>query len=238
MTRATLPKQAGRASRGFTLLEIVLASTAAALILIAVYSIFFRAVRMRDDATERTREARLRARAVSMIRNDLRNGFLSGGILAASLEGGVENSRSSFPGHLRFTTTSAHTSPEELAADVQEVEYYVATDPDAVSRNAGVLVRAVDHDLLTPLRTATEPERVLNNVASLEVSFFDGSAWTSSWAVSAEELTVPKAVRVRIVQGPPEGKAPVLPPLEIVVPWTVEPQMAPTETATSPASTP
>ncbi|MGV3530810.1 MAG: PulJ/GspJ family protein, partial [Chthoniobacteraceae bacterium] len=152
---------------GFTLLEVVLASTAAALILIAVYSVFFRAVKMRDDATERAREARLRARAVDIIRGDLRSGFISGSFIASTLEGGTANSRSNFPGSLRMTMTAAPKSVEELVGDVQEVEYYIVTDPDAVSRNAGVLVRAVDRDLMEPIRPDIVPERVLGNVASM-----------------------------------------------------------------------
>ncbi len=213
--------------RGFTLLEIVLASTASALILIAVYGVFFRAVRMRDDATERTREARLQARAVSMIREDLRNGFISGGILASTLEGGTANSRSSFPGHLRLSTTSGHKSAEEVSGDVRVVEYYITTDPDEASRNAGVLVRAVESDLLEPLQAAIEPERVLGNVASMEVSFFDGTTWATSWTVAEDAPTVPKAVRVRLQPGAAVGESVMPKPVEMVVPWMTEPQEEP-----------
>ena len=47
----------------FTLIEIMVAAIAAAIILAAIYGIFYRAIKMRDTATERNHEARLRARA-------------------------------------------------------------------------------------------------------------------------------------------------------------------------------
>lgn len=216
-----------RRRKGFTLLEVVLASTASALVLIAIYGVFFRAVKMRDDATERAREARLRARAISIIRDDLRSGFISGGFIAGTLLAGAENSRSNFPGSLRLTTAAAPRSVEELVGDVQEVEYYIVTDPDAVSRNAGVLVRAVDRDIMEPIRPEIVPERVLGNVASMEVSFFDGAAWLTTWEVTETDTTVPKAIRVRLVPGIPEGNQRVQAPIDIVVPWMTEPQTAP-----------
>ena len=87
----------------------MVASIAAALVLIAIYGIFYRAVNMRDNATERTREARMRVRAVGVIRNDLRNALVSGGILASTLEGdtnGNDGGAASLPGYLKLTTTT------------------------------------------------------------------------------------------------------------------------------------
>ena len=78
-----------RRADAFTLIEILLASMGAALVLAALYGIFIHAIKLRDTATEHVRDARLRARAESVIRADLRGAFISGGTLAATSAAGT-----------------------------------------------------------------------------------------------------------------------------------------------------
>ena len=92
--------------RGFTLIEILMAMAACGVILAAIYGVFSKAIHLRDRATERVRTVRLQARALTVLRNDLRNGLISGGKLAATLQGSRTAQNSSFPGYLRFTTTT------------------------------------------------------------------------------------------------------------------------------------
>ena len=147
-----------RDARAFTLLELLLASLASAMILLAVYGIFSQAIHLRDSATRRVRDSRLRARAERIIRGDLRNALVSGGVLAAVLAGDSASpnkamasvaTASNIPGYLRFTTTTGRNDANGLHGDVQQVEYYVAHDPAATDPNAsGRLMRAVTRDLL------------------------------------------------------------------------------------------
>jgi len=182
---------------GFTLIEIMVAAIAASIILAAVYGIFYRAIKLRDSATERSRDARLRARTVNVIRNDLKNALISGGILAATLQGdsnGTDGGDEALPGYLKFTTTTgkdiiATTSvtgtSAQLYGDVQQVEYYISKDQsDAGSVNAGTLVRVVTRDLLDSTQTVTHEEQLLTGVQSFQVSFYDGTAWQASWQLS------------------------------------------------------
>ena len=150
------PSLPGRRVAAFTLLEILLASMGAALVLAALYGIFIHAIRLRDTATDHVRDARLRARAESMVRGDLRNALISGGTLAGSLQGGTDDSSgpggSGLPGYLKLTTTTGRDSSSELYGDVQQVEYYLERDPDAPAAGGGqgsnILVRAGTRDLL------------------------------------------------------------------------------------------
>ncbi len=199
---------------GFTLIEILLAALAASLILGAVYGIFHQAVHIRDNAVQRIRDSRGRLRAEKIIRGDLGNALLSGGLLASVLQGdsaspdnGSANTAgashpdaSNIPGYLRFTTTTGRNDASTgLYGDVQQVEYYIAHDPNAADQNgSGVLMRAVTRDLLdasgltsstpttnganatnTPNETA-----VLAGVQSFQVSFYDGANWQTSWQFS------------------------------------------------------
>jgi type II secretion system protein J len=211
-------------SGGFTLMEVLLAGVMGALILAAVYIVFARAIHLRNNATERTRVSELRNRAVETIRNDLQNGIVSGGIMASALEGSRVSAVSDLPGYLRFTTTTAFSYDDEPLADIQEVEYLVKSDPaNAAGSRAGILVRALNQNVLGEIQEVTREETLLTGIEGFEVEFYDGTSWTDSWQVTAEDNTVPRAVRMRILPSivPPARVAEK--PIEIIVPWNTKP---------------
>jgi type II secretion system protein J len=212
----------------FTLLELVMATAAAAIILAAIYGVFSKAIHLRQDATERMRNARVRAHAAAVIRNDLVNALVSGGKLAATLTGSQETHGSSFPGYLKFTTTTGTTQPTDasLVGDVQQVEYYIINDPDASSGKSGLLMRATETNLLTTVQEQAPEQRLLVGVESFEVSFFDGQNWQESWEVNETTKTLPQAVRVRIQPAPTVAGGPSSAPIEVLVPWTTQSAIA------------
>lgn len=240
------PSRGGHRRAGFTLLEVILATAASAIIFAAIFGVFSRAIHLRNEAAHRSRQTQLRARALTVLRDDLRGGFLSGGILAVTLTGSRTAAQSRFPGYLRLTTTTGsintgnstqpgQSSGDLPSGDVQEVEYYVAADPDS-EPNAGTLVRVIDQDLLSAVPQAGKQESLLTGVSGMEVYFFDGQNWTDSWDSSSTSSTsatststtdptvtntavsFPQAIRVRITQvATDQGATP--PPLEVLVPW-------------------
>jgi type II secretion system protein J len=214
--------RSGSLQGGFTLIEILIATAASALILVAIYTMFSGAVRMRDRATEGSREARLRSRAASVIRNDLRGGIISGGSLAATLTGSRSSAETQFPGYLRFTTTTGRDSEDEQFGDIQEVEYFVAAASDPADRKSGVLVRAINRTLLAPVREVTREESLLGNVEALEIEFYDGSSWIDSWEVNESDSSLPQAIRIRIRQSAPDESSAAPPPIEILSLWNTE----------------
>lgn len=173
---------------GFTLIEVMLASAMAAMILLAVYTVFSRAIKLRDNATERMRVYQLRARASRIIRDDLQNAWVSGGVLASVLESSTTTSDgldSAVPGYLKFTTTTGKDTPDDLYGDVQQVEYYIAKDGTSTSIGSGQggkLVRVLTRDLLDSTNQQNETEElVLAGVQSFTVAFWDGTTWQDSW---------------------------------------------------------
>jgi type II secretion system protein J len=244
-------KTALHSTAGFTLIEIMVASVIGVLILAAVYGIFFRAMKMRDNATERMRAARLRARAVNVIRNDLRNALVSGGILANTLQGDSNNTDrdANFPGYLKLTTTTGKDTADEMYGDVQQVEYYVVKDPEATGTDSGgTLVRIVTRDLLNSDPQVQHEEQILTGVNSFQVAFYDGSTWQQAWQISGTSsqsgtstvtsgtsttsgtsatVTLPEAVRIDIQQSGTDtatSSAALKPvPIEIVMPWATAP---------------
>jgi type II secretion system protein J len=209
---------------GFTLIEILIAAVAGALILAVIYTVFTRAVQLRNSATARSQEIGMRTRAVSVIRNDLQNGFVSGNTagLAATLEGSPQGQGSQFPGFLKFSTTTARSVDAQIHGDTQEVEYYIASDPAASDQKAGVLMRLVHNNLLGDLDEVAHEERLLSGIESMEVTFFDGSSWADTWSVPPD-TAVPKAIRVRLLPHASAATRAPTTPIEIVVPWTIQP---------------
>ncbi len=206
----------------FTLIELIMAMAGSALILAAVFGVFGRAVHMRDDATARTRDARVRSHALAVMRNDLSNARITEGLLATVLKGSQTSPGGEFPGYLKFTTTTASDDQDLPTADIQKVEYFVATDPDTQDQRAGRLVRTVQRDLLTEVPGTPTREPLLSGVQAMELGFYDGTDWQEEWEYDAtNNPEVPKAVRVRIqLATAPGERAPA--PIELLVPWTTE----------------
>jgi type II secretory pathway component PulJ len=211
-----------RVSAGFTLLEILLATVAISIIIAVAQGLFTHAQRLRDNATRHVLDARLKTRAAELIRNDLSNAVVSGGTLASSIIGSPEGPESKFPGYLKFTTTKSPNSIEEnLTGDVQEVEYYIQTNP--TNNIGGELVRTVDNNLLAATREATRSDVILSNVKSLTVTFYDGANWIDSWDNTDTESSIPLAVMVHIQQAASLENGQEPSPLEVVVPWVTQP---------------
>lgn len=256
----TVALQSGaRTLHAFTLIEVLLASVAAAMVLVIVYSVFTSVIHLRDNATARVRQTRLRTRAAAVLRRDLQGALISGGTLANTLEGdsnkqsSLGNSGSAGPGYLRMTTTTGKDSGSNLYGDVQEVEYHLThnvgnTSSDPSRGNA--LVRTITRDLLAAntLNTPQE-ETLLTDVASMQVAFYDGTTWQESWeaipttygtsqgsqtggtsGASSTAPVLPQAIRIDIRQTAPTKKDSVPPLLEILVPWTTQPFATPTPT--------
>ena len=212
-------------TRAFTLLELIMALAASAVILAAIYGVFSRAVHLRDDAMARTREAGVRAHAAAIIRDDLRHALISGSKattpIAATLTGSADAKGSSFPGYFKFTTATGRDLDDTPVADVQRVEYYIVDDPDVKDRKAGLLVRTVDRALLAQTTETPPEEPLLHGIEKMEIEFYDGNAWQESWEITEDDKTLPQAVRVRL-QPAPAVPGQTAAPIEILVPWTTE----------------
>jgi type II secretory pathway component PulJ len=214
--RGTHPRCAG-----FTLIEILAASMAFMLLLTAVYALFSRATHLRDSATVRIQEAQHQTRAVALLRDDLRHALVTGGLLAAELKGSVQSPVSRFPGYLRLTTTTGQNLTNALFGDVQEVEYYVVEDPLGTNRTAGLLVRAVDRNLLAPVRDVTRLETLLDGVQSLEIAFLEGQNWIDTWEFTEADPRLPDAIRVRLRLLDNQTHSRAGRAIEVFAPWPV-----------------
>jgi type II secretion system protein J len=221
----------------FTLIEILVATAAVAILLVALYGVFSHGTHLRDESTRRIQETRLRSRAAEVLRDDLRHAMVTGSRLAATLTASTRAPASRFPGYLRFTTTTGSTTTNAFHGDLQEVAYFIADDPLSTNHNAGVLIRTLDRNLLAAVRQVTHEERLLHGVTALEIEFYDGANWVTSWDYTDADSPLPVAVGVRIRQVPSHPFGPQPPPIEIFLPWTIQPKPAAADLGgTGPAS--
>jgi hypothetical protein len=205
--------------------------------LIAVYGVFAHGIRLRDEATRRVQETRLRSRAAEVLRDDLRHAAVTGSRLAAALTASVRAPDSRYPGYLRFTTATGPVTTNALWGDLQEVTYSIADDPLSTNQNAGVLIRKVDRNLLAAVRQIAHEERLLHQVSALEVEFYDGANWVDTWDYVDTNSPLPLAVGVTIRQVAARPSDPVPPPIQLLVPWTLQPEQASDSASTNaPAS--
>lgn len=230
-----------RSQRGFTLIEMLLAAAAAAVILAVMVNVYGRTVKLRNTSNEHTRASRLEARAIGVLRDDLRNARLSGGKMATKLDTGDTSAHTQFPGGLRFTTTSGRVNEDKFGPELQQVEYYIEADGESTDQKYGSLMRAVNRTLLGTLDQPDGVETVLTGVEAMEVGFYDGSQWQETWdtsnsgtsttstatAAASTGPAIPLAIRVRLTLAAEAHPGSARRMIEVLVPWTTQANPAP-----------
>jgi type II secretion system protein J len=212
----------GRAQRGFTLLELIIATAVGAVVLIVIQTTFFGALRLHNTTHERIDSDAALDRTLGIIRRDFAGLMMPGGTLSGQLQ--TTNFSSLGEGSYgdRVTpdiyTNSAKIDGWSPFSEVQMVAYYLA--PGATEADGKNLVRVVTRNLL-PVQEAVPDEQILlHGVHSATLLFYDGMGWIDTWD-SSESSTLPSALKFSLVMntGAPGVTAP--PPIELTVPVMV-----------------
>jgi type II secretion system protein J len=206
----------------FTLIEMILAIGIAAIVLVAVSTVFFTSLRLSSDTAEMVDAASPVDTAVTYIKRDLEcavpptNGtskIFSGGFRAGN---NLASMGVSDPVAVEMFTASGAISDNAPWGDIQRVTYELktSTGASAVGRD---LYRSVTRNLL-PVSTSDVTEQfLLSGVNSVKFSCYDGMQWNDTWDTTdptAINTNLPLAVRVDIqMAGPPSVQ-----PIEFVVP--------------------
>jgi type II secretion system protein J len=198
---AVRSRQSAVGSRGFTLLEVLVASAILSLVLAALYGVFSRTL-----ASQRLVEGRAdRSRAARIVLLRL------GEDLQASLPFTKENTRfagetrrgEAFPaGMLSFVSlaqTQASSTGHE--GDVNEIGY--ALVPDSAVPGSYYLMRRVSLDpgIADPAAhhvLNSEEYPLLSRVRGLRFRFFDGRVWREEWGQDDTRTKLPRAVEATL----------------------------------------
>ena len=216
------PGQYNRARGGFTLLELLAAAAMFLVIIVALYSVFYSALRLRERANDSFEDRLSKDYVVSIIERDLAAALAPTGILAGPFVGEKEEQGSLRLDRLEIHTASGTIDEDDPWPDVQKVEYSAIEPEDTENLNEKDLVRSVTRNLLSSIEEEPEQQRQLGDVQSLEFGFYDGESWQESWDSTTQENELPRAIRVRIAFLPEEETESAPLPIELIVPIAVE----------------
>jgi type II secretion system protein J len=186
-------------SRGFTLLEILVATTILGLVLAALYGVFSRTLeskRLAEGRTARTRAARI---VLLRMREELQSSFpLTRG--DSRFLGELHRAEAFPEGAISFVSFSqSPLGGTGHESDLNEIGYTLQPDPKAPGYRQ--LVRRVKLDpgvAVGGLEQNEEAYPLLSRVRGLRFRFFDGRTWRKEWGQEDTRSKLPRAVEATL----------------------------------------
>jgi len=220
---ATIPLQRFNAStfqRAFTLIEMILAIGIAAIVLVAISSVFFSALRLRNETQSFVDAAIPVDQTLATLRRDLAcvvtptNGTTK--ILSGDFRvGNVVSTASGGLVAIEMFTTTGQLGDKQPWGDLQRVTYELR-DPSTRNASGKDLFRSVTRNLLSSTPATPDDQWMMSGVQSISFSCYDGVQWWNTWdttGLTSANTNLPVAVRVDIQ---PVGNQ--MAPIEMVVP--------------------
>jgi type II secretion system protein J len=209
--------------RAFTLIEMIMAVGIIAMVLIAITSVFFTTLHLRNTTQALVASEVPIDTTTTMMRRDLQgimspttNGIFSGDFKV----GNITSPGIGQPVAIEMFTTTGALSQTEPWGDVQKVTYELRSPSDS-SLPGKDLVRSVTRNLLATANVDVEDQWMMGNVADLTISCYDGTQWQNAWDTTdptSSNTNLPLAVRVDIqLAGNNDGNQRSA-PLELLVP--------------------
>jgi len=182
-------------------MEVMFATMAFALILLVMQMTFSGALGLRNRMQKRVDQQAALTLAMSIMKRDLENMIVTGGLMAEGIFCGEMGSPDMPNDQLEFYSTTAVVSDQLPWGDVQKVGYLLGVDPmQTVTTNLGQALMRMSRNAL-PLEANEEAPvetLMLDNVRSLQFEFFDGLEWLQTWDSTVNEPAVPLAVRAMV----------------------------------------
>lgn len=180
---------------GFTLLEMLVALALMSILATALYASLSIGLRARKTAEAAVQPVRAAGLALMIVGQDLDAALPPTGTLAGAFLGEDQTDAATAKDADTLTWHAAVGRPKEGASDVARLELAVGTPEGSTDR---ALLRRSVRNLLAPTEQEPVEEVVCRGVVSLNLRYFDGSAWQDTWDSSAQDNTLPLAVEVTI----------------------------------------
>lgn len=200
----------------FTLLELVIATVASAVLVAALLAALAGAWRLQDQGQRLEMAAVPREAAAAVLARDLRLAVAPSGVMAGPLTAVSSSSGGDRLDDVEWVTAIGGTNAEVGGGDLVQVRYVL--EPADVAGSFRLL-RHENRNLLAVQTDDAEGTPILEGVVSFAVNWYDGSTWRESWDSTAEDNALPEAAHVRIDFAATAGVAPL--PLEMMVPFVV-----------------
>jgi type II secretory pathway component PulJ len=232
-----------KSRHAFTLIEIVFATMAFAVILLVMKMTLAGALSMRKRIDSRMDWENHNTIALSILKKDLENIILTGG----SHAGEIYSDNSSNSGQIEFFTTSGNISDSLPWGDIQKVRYFLGNSIMSqfgmnTSTNLGQsLLREVTRNVAAQIQNNPETMELMGRVDSLTFQFFNGVTWTPTWDSTTSDPAIPLAIRATLAvhMDTSTQNNRILGTREIVVPvFVVKPEDSSSTNATDSATPP
>lgn len=227
-----------RARRGlaaFTLIEVLLAVAIFAVVLLAIHTVFYGALKLRNTTTEAIQQGLPLQHALAVLKRDLADIVMPGGTFFGEFQtmvrdlgtSNIVNTLSAVDDTMvgqsgpAFFTASGRVDDNAPWGDVQRVWYYlVAPTNNTPGRD---LIRSVTRNLLPAFREEPEEQRLMGGVETIVFSFYDGLQWRQDWDSTVETNKLPRGIKVQLqlaAESAPARSGQL--PIELVVPVIVQ----------------
>lgn len=203
---------------GFTLLELLTATAMFAVIVVALYTVFYGALRMRERAHDTFEERLPQDALIALLWRDLSCAPVPAGILAGAFLGEKIEEGGQRMDRLEIYTASAVVDENDPWGDLRKVALFTETPEDADEVEGRDLLRETTRNLLASTEEEPEEQRLLHGLESLEFQYYDGEEWQDSWDSTTRENALPLAVRIQIRFQPGEEGSRSQLPIDWIVP--------------------
>lgn len=185
-----------RRSRGFSLLELLLAMSMVAMLALAMYQAMRVTTVARRSAFAAVDSTRAGVIAADLVRQDFESIPPPAGILASEFVGLhlTGNSGGDADG-VQFSAfgRDANRPDGPFSDGLRRIEFQLRTDIDPPA-----LIRRVTRNLLPTAEAEVEEEILCRNVRSFSLRYFDGLSWQESWDSTTVENALPTAVAITL----------------------------------------
>lgn len=234
-----------RGVAAFTLIEVLLAVAIFAVVLLAVHTVFYGALKLRNTTTESLQRGIPLQQALAILKRDLSDIVMPGGTFSGEFQTMVsEIGTSNIVASLSavddtmvgqsgpaFFTASGRVDDRAPWGDVQRVWYYLA--PPTNNSPGRDLIRSVTRNLLPAFPEEPDEQRLMGGVETLVFSFYDGMQWRQDWDSTIETNKLPLGIKVQIQLARDEAADRLAQlPVEFVVPVILQVGTNETEQAT------
>ena len=212
------------AVRGFTLVEILIATSIMAMLLVSIHAAFFGALRLRERTLESLEASLPVEEALQILQRDLANIVIStNGTFFGPLQ--TTNPTNALPGQVGpdFYTSGGELDGVVPWGNVEKIDYLLSAPTNGRGGPGQDLVRAITRNLLpvNPPPMPDEKHALLSGVQSLTFLYYDGTQWDAAWDTT-QQTNLPLAIKVQIQMAARNtGGVALNPPLELVVPLDI-----------------
>jgi general secretion pathway protein J len=212
-----------RPNIGFTLIEMLIAISIFSILLVAIHTVFYTALRLRNTTVESLEASLPQEQALNVIQHDLVNIVTTtNGVFLGPLQ--TTNPTNTLPDQIgpHFYTTGGELDGMVPWGNVEQIDYLLS-QPTNGNRGPGRdLIRAVTRNLLpvTQLPQPDEKHALLSGVQNLTFLYYDGTTWQPQWDTT-QQTNLPTAIKVQIQMAAQPGQTSRTAPLELVIPMDV-----------------